>query len=494
MRPASAFTTGTRPETSSSQGGRPSTSSASRTQSNLSQTPLQSLSGFKKRDLFSSHAARLGMSRQQVVDAASTSSLYCPRKPTLLTKADLEVPKVGPSLPPDPLLPEPAHIANDEFFKQLWVGKRSREISEQRVRSQTSQLIDQWAVNIARLDEEVVRRQESSLYNKGRSAVVARGDSPQRIRPTTAEAPSDPAEHFMAEAWTSGGGRDSRKQPWTMPPAPKPGETLPPSAPRPWTSTAGQADAAGGGKPAEKEKAEKPSKQQSQQQAAPTLTPRTGAFSPLAARAGVLPSSASASIVPAIAFRSSEPRSSSDATGGGTAGGAGGGEAAASFSPFRPGPRGLPATPAPGHASSSSAELGMGPAGMARQAWARPADLSEFFYKTRKSDTSRPGTATVPSHAPSDFRPLSAAHANRSQDLMECDRIKTRLAEMGVHVSRGVLERVLSAPVVEFSPVERATYFPAPLAQLPSNPLAPAKTKSKGKKGGKKGGKKKKKK
>lgn len=83
---------------------------------------------------------------------------------------------------------------------------------------------------------------------------------------------------------------------------------------------------------------------------------------------------------------------------------------------------------------------------------------------------------------------VAGAHVIRRSEMLECDKLKFRLAQTGVSVPRGTLEKALVAPNVSFTPEERLEFFPMPFTSLASNPFA-AEDKA-AKKGGKKGKKK----
>jgi len=72
---------------------------------------------------------------------------------------------------------------------------------------------------------------------------------------------------------------------------------------------------------------------------------------------------------------------------------------------------------------------------------------------------------------------LAAQNLAKRQELVECDAIKSKLAQHDLHISRAVLERALVAPVVTFSPAERTMYAP-PMSNLSSNPSLVVQTKT----------------
>jgi len=81
----------------------------------------------------------------------------------------------------------------------------------------------------------------------------------------------------------------------------------------------------------------------------------------------------------------------------------------------------------------------------------------------------------------------------RKIDLLQVDKIKYRLAKVGVSVARGTLEKALITPQVTFSDADRGSLLPVPFVGLAPYPIKKEKKvkKAAGKKGG---GKKKKKK
>lgn len=90
-------------------------------------------------------------------------------------------------------------------------------------------------------------------------------------------------------------------------------------------------------------------------------------------------------------------------------------------------------------------------------------------------------------------RPEYAAvppHARRHADLLDVDRVKHRLARAHIGVPRGTLERALVAPEVVFTSEQQAASLPQPFFGLTDNPFEGQKKKGKGGKG-KKGSKKK---
>lgn len=135
-------------------------------------SPLTNIQDYKTRDLFASAASRLDVTVQEVKSAAAQEQ-YMPHQSGLLTRADVAH-LFDSTKPQAPLTHKPPTISLSDplvacdhitgGMSKVWLENREREHALERLKSHAAQQTAAFEKDLARFDEEIVRRQESNLY------------------------------------------------------------------------------------------------------------------------------------------------------------------------------------------------------------------------------------------------------------------------------------------------------------------------------------------
>ena len=97
----------------------------------------------------------------------SQGSLYAPRKVGVLNSKEFVTLTEGEE---EKQALEPAFLLSqadaEEYLHDIWFDNRSKEAAELPLWWHTKRLVGEWSSKLTRFEEEVTRRQESSLYAK----------------------------------------------------------------------------------------------------------------------------------------------------------------------------------------------------------------------------------------------------------------------------------------------------------------------------------------
>mmetsp|Transcript_23722 Transcript_23722/g.33163 ORF Transcript_23722/g.33163 Transcript_23722/m.33163 type:complete len:237 (-) Transcript_23722:2383-3093(-) len=161
---------------------------------NLARINLERASRFKTRDLFDSHARRVGTRRNDVEKEVGRNP-YRPRSADILKVGDY--PRVEKKFIPGDskgfarALRKEVVGRDKAVVDAIWLQNRRREANQFRLQQHTKRLLGQWNRQLARFDEEVAWRQEAALAAK-----------PYKIR-SEDDSRSVPQKHFwIQDAWT----------------------------------------------------------------------------------------------------------------------------------------------------------------------------------------------------------------------------------------------------------------------------------------------------
>jgi len=134
---------------------------------NLGKINLKRVERFRTRDLFQSHAERIGLTRTEV-EREVRQNPYRPRTTPVMKHTDYPSTLVKKTGAADPfafskqLRAASTHSAK-ERVDETWLQNRRREASQRRLKHHTQRLLGQWARQLARFEEEAAYRQEASM-------------------------------------------------------------------------------------------------------------------------------------------------------------------------------------------------------------------------------------------------------------------------------------------------------------------------------------------
>jgi len=130
---------------------------------NLSRINLKRVQRFRTRDLFQSHAQRVGTSRENVEKGVGMNP-YRPRTTPVMKSSNY------PRFRQAPVHNDPnefVHSLRNNFKSdknaadEVWLQNRRREAEQSRLKRHTERLLGQWSRQLARFDEEAAWRQET---------------------------------------------------------------------------------------------------------------------------------------------------------------------------------------------------------------------------------------------------------------------------------------------------------------------------------------------
>uniref|UniRef100_A0A7S3ZD78 Uncharacterized protein n=1 Tax=Lotharella globosa TaxID=91324 RepID=A0A7S3ZD78_9EUKA len=353
---------------------------------NLGKINLKRVERFRTRDLFQSHAERMGLTRTEV-EREVRQNPYRPRTTPVMKHMDYPSTLVKRTGPADPfafskqLRAASTHSAK-ERVDETWLQNRRREASQRRLKHHTQRLLGQWARQLARFEEEAAYREEASMALRAQMR-KSRGGSAGPAR----------KQFWIQDAWTeevAQGEEEDDEDEEEASPTRSAKHQIPRISAK--ERNAGRSQRPEAKLPKNQHYAER------QWKLPNGLRPGTAGIAP-----GMKPfeSNSAPNAVDPIAAAANEPV-------------------------VRPNSSNL----------RSALNVGVNPRGAARDALSF-SPFQPFSMYQRGTRASSPSLAE------------EEAEAEIAEGRIQCDRIKLKMARYGIHIKRGHLERALIAPQFE---------------------------------------------